>query len=177
VHFIKELAALERAFSRPLAMKAMIANWNIPVLDALFDRAVFVHVRRDPLYSAQSLLEARERFFGDRRRWYSFKPPQFNKLELLDPIEQVAGQVMLTRRAIDKGLEGIAEDRRLEVEYEAFCADPTGLFTTLRRCLARQEFDMQPDYHGPRAFPTCNKWRLGERDRRRLQAALDAYTA
>lgn len=175
--FLKELAALENVFRRPVAMKAMIANWNIPALDALLERVVYVHVRRDPLYNAQSLLEARERFFGDRRRWYSFKPPQFLKLEALDPLEQVAGQVMLTRRAVDKGLEGIPGDRRLEVEYEAFCADPAAIFTALRRRLARQDFDMQAYYAGPEAFPVSNKWRLRDTDRLRLQAALDAYTA
>lgn len=175
--FLRELAALEAVFSRPLAMKAMIANWNIPMLDRLFERAVFVHVRRDPLYNAQSLLEARERFFGDRRRWYSFKPPGFHDLEALAPLEQVAGQVALTCRAVEEGLARIDENRRLDVEYEAFCADPGATFAALRRRLAGQGVDAPPDYRGPRAFGAANTWRLPQADRARLRNALEAFTA
>lgn len=173
--FLKELAALERAFARPLAMKAMIANWNLPVLDALLERVVFLHVRRDPLYNAQSLLQARERFFGDRTRWYSFKPPQAAQLEGLDPVEQVVGQVVLTQHAIAQGLSAIACDRRLEVDYEAFCADPRACFATLAERLAGQGFDAPGAYAGPESFAVSNAWRLGAAERARAEAAIRSF--
>jgi hypothetical protein len=174
--FVAELSLLERAFGRPFALKAMIANWNIALLDKLFPKAVFLHVRRDPRFNAQSLLEARARFFGDVRRWYSFRPPEYPFLRELSPEEQVAGQVLCTRRAVEQALSALPSARRVTVDYEAFCADPRVVLAALRERLSCQGFDATrtptDESSGPR--PVCgNVWRLDPGSRRAIEAALD----
>src|SRR5690606_4732592 len=70
--FLAELAAIESVQDKPFAAKGMILNWNLTYLDALLPKALFLHVVRDPLMTAQSLLEARQKFFGRMDAWYSF---------------------------------------------------------------------------------------------------------
>jgi hypothetical protein len=57
--FKRELASLEAALGKPLAMKGMFLNWNIAFLDTMFDKVLFVHVAREPAYVVQSLLDGR----------------------------------------------------------------------------------------------------------------------
>ena len=39
----------------------MIMNQNLPLLSSLFDKALFVWIKRDPVFNVQSALEARRR--------------------------------------------------------------------------------------------------------------------
>jgi len=121
---LSEMAAMEAAFGRPLLMKAMILNWHISFLAELFTNAIFIHVNRDVLFNAQSLLEARIDFFGDVNEWYSFKPPEYALLASKDPIEQVLGQVISTNRAVRDELRSVPDARKLTVGYERLCDAP-----------------------------------------------------
>jgi hypothetical protein len=129
---IADLAALESEARQPLAMKAMIANWWIEELDRLLNKVVFVHLRRDVRYTAQSLLEARKTHSGSVSNWYSFKTPGFGRLKKLDPISQVVGQVLETQRAVDESLNKLNPDRYLVLEYEDFCVRPEDAYIQLK---------------------------------------------
>jgi hypothetical protein len=39
----------KRIFGKPFALKGMILNYNIPFLDAIFEKAIFIQLRRDPV--------------------------------------------------------------------------------------------------------------------------------
>jgi LPS sulfotransferase NodH len=159
-----QLAALEAAFGKPLALKGLILALNIPFLDRLFERALFIHIKRHPLYNIQSLLEARERYFGARSGWYSIKPPQYAWLCNEEPITQVAGQVAFTSAAMSADLAQIAPTRRLEISYEDFCAAPAAVWQAIVEQLARQDMPVSWPYTGPVAFPTNNTIRVGAAD-------------
>ncbi len=122
--FIKKLLAFEQLTNKPLALKGMLLNWHIPYLYSLNQKFIFINVNRDPLLNAQSLLMAREKFFGDRNKWYSFKPAEYNELKDESPITQVAGQVIYTRKAVSEGLSHIPEENIMNIEYADFCSNP-----------------------------------------------------
>lgn len=171
--FLAELAALESAFARPLAMKGLILALNIPFLSGLLPRALLVAIRRHPFFNIQSLLEARERYFGTREAWYSIRPPEFEHLQHLSPIEQVAGQVAYTMRGIEAGLGAVELERRLEVSYEAFCAAPDVVYAEIVAKYAAQGYSLPPEYAGPARFAVANQVHLSSAER---DAALAAYT-
>jgi hypothetical protein len=75
------------------------------------------------IYNAQSLLQAREKFFSNINEWYSFKPPEYKKLRNTNPIEQVVGQVYYTNMAVEEGLKNLPSDRFITLQYETFCVD------------------------------------------------------
>ena len=64
--FVAEISALESVRGLPVLMKGLYLNWNIKFLSQLFDKAVFIHIHRHPLYNMHSLLRARARFFGGK---------------------------------------------------------------------------------------------------------------
>ena len=116
-----ELFHLADVLKKPLVMKAMILNWHIPFLYSLFPKALFIHIERKSIFNGQSLLKSRILFFGDVKKWYSFKPPEYFFLQNRNPIEQVAGQVFFTNKSIREALKELPHKNVVTVSYESFC--------------------------------------------------------
>lgn len=156
---LAELTGIMDVFQKPFLAKGMLFNYNIPFLDSVFDKVVFVQIKRDPVMNVASVLEARRRQLGSESEWYSFKIPEYETLKDLDPITQASGQVNYINRAVSTGLEKVAEQRKLVVQYEDFCANPRGFFDQLSVKLG---FETPPDYLGeshfklPRSIVTDN---------------------
>lgn len=174
--FTSELAAIESVFDKPLAMKGMILELNIPFLSSILEKVLFLYVRRHPIYNAQSLLESRIKFFGDQQAWYSFKPREYKDLKELTPIEQVMGQVYYTNRAIEEGLEQLDASQSLTIDYEAFCTNPAEVFSQLKAKLIKQGCHTLDDYAGPIAFEPTNQVRLSSEDCEQLVAAYRRFS-
>lgn len=170
-----ELAAWQDVTRKPLAMKALIMNWNLPWLADAVPGGVFLHVTRDRLLNAQSLWEARREYCGDLKGWYSFKPAQYAELRDLPAAAQIAGQIHYTEAAVADGLAAIAPERRLHITYEELCESPQRVYRKLREVLAHQGCPLPESYAGPKFFPASRKLRLDPDDLAALQAAIQAY--
>ncbi len=152
---VRELNGLTRVFDKPFALKSMILNYNIPFLNRLFEKALFVRLHRDPVENVASVLEARRRQFGSEDSWYSFRIPEYPELQNLGAIEQSAGQVSYINRAVQAGLASVDESRVLSVEYEKFCDDPRGIYIQLLSKLGRSESGNP--YRGEKRFEISRK--------------------
>jgi hypothetical protein len=170
--FLRGLASIEAVLDRPQAMKGMLLQQNIPYLADLFDRVVFVDVKRHPFFQCQSILEARRTFFGSIDRWYSVKPPEWEWLRDLDPYHQVAGQVLHNRRRVDEGLRAAGAHRSVVLDYDEFCADPARLHRELLDRLAGLGHTIDAPYDGPATFASRDAVRLDGAER---DALLDAW--
>lgn len=126
-----ELAGMMDVFQKPFAAKGMLFNYNIPFLDSVLDKVVFVQIKRDPVTNVASVLEARKRQLGSESAWYSFKIPEYDELKDLDPVTQSAGQVYYIDKAVTRGMASVDETRKLVVQYEDFCDDPSLVFSQL----------------------------------------------
>lgn len=168
--WVAELAAIEAAFEKPLAMKAMIINANIPFVNAALDKVVFLYVKRHPFYNAQSLLDARRAFSGDLHDWYSFRPRQYPSLKDLDPISQVTGQVFYFNQDIERALGQIDKNRWLQVSYEDFCSNPASVYSDLIGRLRHQGLSIEEKYDGPEAFELRNHINVDSKTSRQIIA-------
>ena len=174
--FLSELAAIEAVFDKPLAMKAMIINWNIPFLLSIMDKALVIFMKRRPFYNIQSMLEARMKYYGDIKPWYSFKPPEYADLKDRDPFEQVAGQVYHTNLAVEEAMKGIEDSRRLEISYEAFCAHPEQVFHRIADKLSQQGYTIGIPYMGPKHFKNTDSVRMSHEDCKKIKAAYKNFS-
>ena len=86
-------------------------NQNIPELAEQFDKALFIHIRRDPIFNNQSALEARKRQYGDINTWYSFKIKECPEQKNLDPLESVAGQIAAINRSVERGIANLPDHK------------------------------------------------------------------
>jgi len=167
--FVDELALMEMAFSMPLVMKAMILNWNLPDLYSLFDKCLMIDVSRQPEENAESLYFSRQDFFNDTEKWYSFKPPAYEWLKDLPPLEQVAGQVFYTRQSIERGLEKIPDHSVLKVSHEEFCKNPAAIYSQIKAKLQYMGTEM-PEYRGIQQFEKTRTSRLSPAEKETISA-------
>lgn len=175
--FRDELNALANIFEEPFAMKAMIMNQNIPELAEQFEKALFVWIRRDPIFNIQSALEARKRQYGDINTWYSFKIKEYPDLKNLDPLESVAGQIAAINRSVDQGISHLPENQKLVVQYEDFCQRPEHYYEEVTRRLVEQggvNTEQVQVYSGEASFSNTNCWRLEEYSQRDAERVYEA---
>lgn len=168
---VSELAAIENVLNKPIAMKAMIMNWNIPFISENFRKALFIYIKREPFYNIQSLLYARNDYYGDIRAWYSFKPPEYEFLRNKDPYEQVAGQVYYTNSATESGLECVSDCNKLTVNYEQFCSSPESIFGQIKEKFALQGHTPDWEYRGPSSFKSSRSIKLPSEDISKIQTS------
>ena len=155
--FKSEFAGIVDVFQKPFALKGMILNYNIDFLDKLFSKAIFIHVKRDPLTNIESALKARERQLGSIKEWYSFKFPEYHELKKLTPHEQVAGQIYYINKTVESGLEDVVEHKKMVVSYEEFCTDPEKFYNELVEKLKVQGCNVNQEYCGEKFFTVTRK--------------------
>lgn len=149
----KELIGIMDVFEKPFALKGMICNYNIGFLNQIFDKAIFVYVRRNPYTNTESILKARERQSGDINTWYGFHIMEYEHLiKISDPVKQVSGQVYHINQAVQKDLEKIDEKRKMIVQYEDFCDNPEKYYGQLVEKLSLQGCTINQEYHGEAQF-------------------------
>ena len=137
--FVKEIGTFQRAFDKPLVMKAMNMNWEIPLLQSLSDRFYFLHIERDVSFNAQSLLNARKSFWGDTKKWYSFKTPDYHDLKSLPAWQQTIEQVRSNNRGVKEGFLKIPPNRALSIHYQDLITDSNSIFRKLKELSVIEE--------------------------------------
>ena len=168
----RELAAFEAALEKPLAMKGNLMDYYIPFLDKAFEKVIFVHVRRNPAYVVQSMLESRRKFYGTEELWYSLRPPEYERLRKLSPVSQIAGQIHALRRVVDEALTHVDPARKLVVDYEAFCENPETTWHALRERMMAQGCDFPQEYTGQPKFEMGNQMRVSPERWAEIQKSL-----
>lgn len=153
-----EFNGLLDVFQKPFALKAIILNYNIPFLNEIFKKCIFVYTKRDPLTNIESALKARERQLGTVHEWYSFKIPEYYNLkEISDPVEQTAKQILCINRAVEKGLEKVEEHKKIIVPYEDFCMNPRKYYYEIVDKLSKNGYIIEKEYCSEEKFNISRK--------------------
>jgi hypothetical protein len=124
------------SFDLPVVFKNVICGFQARLLSAAHPRSLFVHIHRDPVATACSILAARKARYGDETVWWSLKPAAFAEVRRADtPLGEIAAQVYHCRREMDQELasDGV---NSLDVSYEALCASPLAVLQQISERVA-----------------------------------------
>lgn len=171
-----EIAAIEAVFQKPFTAKVLILLLNLKILAKIFENAFFLIVKRHPFYTIQSMLEARQKFFGTKEKWYSIKPTQYDKLKRLDPIRQVSGQVFYVNQSIRNEQRSIDKSKYLEIEYEKFCANPETFLSKIMKKYKEFGYNAHSEYIGPKSFKSNNNLRIKNYQVNRIISAYREFS-
>ena len=123
-------AMLSAIAEAPVLTKNLMNSLRLPIIHEVLPEARFIHVRRDPLFTAQSLWLARRKHFGNDRKWFSAEPPGFEAVRHKPPAYQVVWQVREIEAGIAQFIAGCSAPV-IVVNYEDLCGNPGSVLRTI----------------------------------------------
>ena len=166
-----ELEGLAGYFNRPLVLKALIhVPYKITWLKEQLPQARFIWIHRDPIFVAQSILEARSDRFGDPSRWLSVRPRDVERWMSSSPCEQVAHQILDVTASMSRAFASLDPCDVIHVEYNQLVRQPDA---ELRRIAEFCEAEIRSDTRlSSLKLETRNQIRLSPEDRQTLSRLL-----
>jgi hypothetical protein len=170
------VAAIEAAFERPFAAKAIILQYNLEAVAQALRKVLIVYVKRHPFFVMQSILQARESFYGDRARWWSVKPREYPELQALEPFSQIAGQVWYTEKSLREQAELFSREQWIEFDYAEFCQNPRAALAQVADVYDKVGAPLSPLDAVPETLSSGDSVRIAKEDAERLCAAYAAFS-
>jgi hypothetical protein len=115
---------LEKAVRAPFINKWQRNATRLQALHAVFPEAVFLHLRRNSLLTAQSVLLARRQLLANGDSWFSAKPRNYLHDPRKSQLRLAAEQVALLERDLEEDKDTLGRERFFELDYEALCRNP-----------------------------------------------------
>lgn len=138
------LSNMQSEFDKPMVFKNILGSYHQQRIKELLGKVLFVYIQRDTLDVAVSILNARRKYYHDLNTWWSYVPPEFNRIKDLDYWEQIAGQVYFLKRYYDRESRRHPEANLINITYEQLCSDPRAFLEMVReKC--RSAFGHAPE--------------------------------
>lgn len=112
---------VEKAYRAPFINKWQRNATRVLALHAVFPEAVFLHLRRDSLMTAQSVLLARRQLLSEPDAWFSARPRHYVHDPGKSQLQLAAEQVALLEKDLEEDKNTLGRDRFFELDYEVLC--------------------------------------------------------
>ena len=136
------LLNMGHAAGAPFAFKPMLLVWHIDTMLREMPLSCYAWIRREPRQVALSLLKMREAVFGSVEYWASLKPREAVALGGSDPVRQVAAQVLVLERTLERAAQRLGPDHLVEVAHDELCEQPDEVVSRVRALLASKGADV-----------------------------------
>jgi hypothetical protein len=172
----RTLLHMNRAWGRPIIYKAFQLGFHITEAVAAMPRSLFVHVRRDPVDTALSILRTRVAMTGSDESWISLRPRGFEAFLDRAPAEQVAWQVLSIEKGLTRQLEQLPEANVVEIDFDELARRPGAVLARVRTALETQGCSVPRRRQPPEGFTPD---RAADRSSRRVEvsAAIERMRA
>jgi hypothetical protein len=162
--------AMQAITGRSIVAKNNALNACASLVSEVFARAYFICMERDPVYLAQSQLQARRDIQGREDVPYGLTGAAGSPSSSADPIEDACRQVFFHHTIAREQQRRIGAERFWLVRYETFCQDPSALVDDVAsRILGHPP--TAPDGRLP-AFAVSNKARIEPERLQRIASTL-----
>lgn len=118
-----ELSKIFDLEKKTLLFKGLMFNEHLKLIKRIIPNAKFIHIVRNTHDNAISLLKTREKFFGDKNEWYSFRTSNFEDISKFEAELQVVAQIKTINKKITSFSKEYPTDY-LRIDYEELCDNP-----------------------------------------------------
>lgn len=127
----RELASITRAFDRTTVFKSPNPGYHVTGIANAYPRSLFLHLVRDPIDSAVSLMRGRRDNFGSLDEWYGQWPIEHAHLLGLPWHEQIGGQLRALTDMFAAQFSALPDDRVMRIDYRDVCRTPGAVLDTI----------------------------------------------
>ncbi|MCW8930327.1 MAG: sulfotransferase [Gammaproteobacteria bacterium] len=127
-----QINAMRSIYQKPFFIKNGITSYNTSFVKKLFPDAKFVFMKRELPCIVQSILTARNDFYGDSKIWWSLKPKNFNDIvnRSNNEIEEIIYQIKSIYDEIENGFSH-QYGNVFKLNYENLCENTETTLTDL----------------------------------------------
>lgn len=161
--------------SRPFIWKNLDLSKKIDEINQIFSNPVFLFMKRDPLYTAQSLLISRRKRYGDYKRWFGIKPPGYEKITEHPPHEQVVLQVKSLEDHIEKSIKKNEIKGIHLVNYEELCKNTELQLKSIDRFYNDIGLTLQRISRDTPSLASSNMQKVSESDWKKLKGHVKKH--
>ena len=114
----EEITAVINYFDKPLVFKNLNAGQRLRLLQRCFPEAKFIFVKRDPLFTAQSILQSKRKIEIKDDTFWSVMPKNVKELEKLNSYEQIVKQIYYLEKQIIEDSKLFDQKSILTINYK-----------------------------------------------------------
>lgn len=138
---IAELNVIVNVFEKPVLFKCLLCDFFIPILNQL-PNVFFIDLQRNLVDVAESVWRVRQERLGSVDKWWSLRTRNYPILKKLPPEQQIAGQLLATRYAIERDLAQVSNDRKIVIVYEELVEAPEVIIDSFVTKMAQIGFNI-----------------------------------
>jgi len=94
------ISAVTNKYKKPLLYKNLNLGQRMGMLSEVFPQCKFIFIKRNPVFTVQSLFLAKRKLGFEENDWWSVMPKNVQELKQLPEIERLTKQVFYTERQI-----------------------------------------------------------------------------
>ncbi|BDQ34704.1 sulfotransferase [Pseudodesulfovibrio portus] len=164
------LNQMGHAFGRPIVHQSLAAFNHLRGMARRLENTLFIRLHRNPVDNALSILKMRKDYHGDREKWHSVRPSNYEQVKGRGWAGQIAGQLHGIRTDLDSQLAGLEV---IDVAYPDVCARPGDLVDAVSQWLRHRGYPVgslqpAPEPFTPSVYPDTE-------DRRRILSRLGEF--
>lgn len=120
-------------YNKPFIFKNLNAGQRMGLIYEIAPGAKFIFIKRDPLYTAQSILQSKRRVGKKGNEWWSIKPKNYKKLEKLNTYEQIVKQIFFLEKQIIEDYKLFDPQNFLIVHYSELCKKSEDIISKIHK--------------------------------------------
>ncbi|UCH93072.1 MAG: sulfotransferase [Candidatus Aminicenantes bacterium] len=129
----KTLFAVINRYNKPLLIKNLNAGQRMGLIHQVAPNARFIFIKRDPLYTAQSIWLSKQQIGLTPDQWWSIMPRNYDDLVKLEAHQQVVRQIFFLEKQVLEDRRYFPAENFVIVHYEELCRRPRETIATLQR--------------------------------------------
>lgn len=138
-------------YKKPFLFKNLNAGQRMRLISKIAPNAKFIFMKREPLFTAQSIFRSKQRIGLKPDDWWSIKPENHKQLSLLNPYEQIVRQIYFLEKQIVLDSSLYPEENFMTVHYKDLCNDYTKVLDSVHSFIGNdigyRENLGEPDIH------------------------------
>ncbi|MGK0254909.1 MAG: hypothetical protein ACI9OE_002424 [Mariniflexile sp.] len=112
-----QVTAIINFTNKPLLFKNLNAGQRLRLLVRAFPNAKFIYIRRDPLFTASSILKARRKVGVNANDWWGIQPRNYQSLVKLEEIDMCVAQIYYIEKQINEDIKLFDKNNLIIVNY------------------------------------------------------------
>ncbi|WP_263079616.1 sulfotransferase [Endozoicomonas sp. Mp262] len=112
-----EILAISNYHMRPIVFKNLNAGQRLRLLKRAFPNAKFIFIKRDSIFTVNSIINARVKNNIATGEWWSIKPKNYRDLLQLDEVDMCMAQVFYLERQIKDDLQILYSNNFKELNF------------------------------------------------------------